>query len=236
MVKKGEKNCETVWKEKKLASDNYMELEFDAIPENEGFARVVVAAFMAQLDPLLEEVDDVKTAVSEAVTNCIIHGYGYSDCNKGKEFEEYSLQKEKDSRETDTGENDSRGSDSRENESREDDNRENDTGENDNRENHNMKNNGRENGKRENNKENENRMVHMECFRCQNELYVLIEDTGIGIDDVKQAMEPLFTTKPDMERSGMGFAFMEAFMDELYVESQRNLGTKVYMSKRIGEK
>ena len=84
--------------------------------------------------------------------------------------------------------------------------------------------------------ENENRMVHMECFRCQNELYVLIEDTGIGIDDVKQAMEPLFTTKPDMERSGMGFAFMEAFMDELCVESQKNMGTKVYMSKRIGEK
>lgn len=172
MVKKSEKNCETVWKEKKLASDNYMELSFDAIPENEGFARVVVAAFMAQLDPLLEEVDDVKTAVSEAVTNCIIHGYGYSDYNKEKEGKE----------------------------------------------------------------ENENRMVHMECFRCQNELYVLIEDTGIGIDDVKQAMEPLFTTKPDMERSGMGFAFMEAFMDELYVESQKNMGTKVYMSKRIGKK
>ena len=190
MVKKGEKNCETVWKEKKLASDNYVELEFDAIPENEGFARVVVAAFMAQLDPLLEEVDDVKTAVSEAVTNCIIHGYGYNDCNR----------------------------------------------ENATRENHNTDNNGREKGERDNHNENENRMVHMECFRCQNELYVLIEDTGIGIDDVKQAMEPLFTTKPDLERSGMGFAFMEAFMDELYVESQKDMGTKVYMSKRIGEK
>lgn len=190
MVKKGEKNCETVWKEKKLASDNCVELEFDAIPENEGFARVVVAAFMAQLDPLLEEVDDVKTAVSEAVTNCIIHGYGYNDCNR----------------------------------------------ENATRENQNTDNNGIEKGERENNKENESRMVHMECFRCQNELYVLIEDTGIGIDDVKQAMEPLFTTKPDLERSGMGFAFMEAFMDELYVESQKDMGTKVYMSKRIGEK
>ena len=187
MVKKCEKNCETVWKEKKLASDNYMDICFDAIPENEGFARVVVAAFMAQLDPLLEEVDDVKTAVSEAVTNCIIHGYGYGDYNKEKRLEEYSLQKENDTKENDT-------------------------------------------------KENENRMVHIECFRCQNELYVLIEDTGIGIDDVKQAMEPLFTTKPDMERSGMGFAFMEAFMDELCVESQKNMGTKVYMSKRIGEK
>lgn len=202
MVKKSEKNCETVWKEKKLASDNYMDICFDAIPENEGFARVIVAAFMAQLDPLLEEVDDVKTAVSEAVTNCIIHGYGYSDYNKEKEEKECSLQTENDSREND-----------------------------------NRDNNGKENGSRDNNKkENENRMVHMECFRCQNELYVLIEDTGIGIDDVKQAMEPLFTTKPDMERSGMGFAFMEAFMDELYVESQKNRGTKVYMSKRIGEK
>lgn len=194
MVKKGEKNCETVWKEKKLASDNYVELSFDAIPENEGFARVVVAAFMAQLDPLLEEVDDVKTAVSEAVTNCIIHGYGYGGYNKENEVKEYGLLKENDNWENE------------------------------------------ENGKRDNNKENENRMVHMEFFRCQNELYVLIEDTGIGIDDVKQAMEPLFTTKPDMERSGMGFAFMEAFMDELYVESQKDMGTKVYMSKRIGEK
>ena len=214
MVKKGEKNCETVWKEKKLASDNYMELSFDAIPENEGFARVVVAAFMAQLDPLLEEVDDVKTAVSEAVTNCIIHGYSdYSRKNKEKK---YGLLKE---------------NDSRENDDRENCNRENVT-----RENHNTDNNGREKGERDNHNENENRMVHMECFRCQNELYVLIEDTGIGIDDVKQAMEPLFTTKPDMERSGMGFAFMEAFMDELYVESQKDVGTKVYMSKRIGEK
>ena len=214
MVKKGEKNCETVWKEKKLASDNYMELEFDAIPENESFARVVVAAFMAQLDPLLEEVDDVKTAVSEAVTNCIIHGYcDYSRENKEKK---YGLLKK---------------NDSRENDDRENCNRENATGENPNSDNK-----GREKNISDNNKENENGMVHMECFRCQNELYVLIEDTGIGIDDVKQAMEPLFTTKPDMERSGMGFAFMEAFMDELYVESQKNMGTKVYMSKRIGEK
>ena len=76
----------------------------------------------------------------------------------------------------------------------------------------------------------------MECFRCANELYVLIEDYGVGIENISQAMEPLFTTKPDMERSGMGFAFMEAFMDELFVESQSGNGTKVYMSKRIGEK
>ncbi|MBO5450760.1 MAG: anti-sigma F factor [Lachnospiraceae bacterium] len=214
MVKKCEKNCETVWKEKKLASDNYVELEFDAIPENEGFARVVVAAFMAQLDPLLEEVDDVKTAVSEAVTNCIIHGYG--DYNRENKEKKYGLLKENDSRKNDDRENCKR---------------ENATGEN-----HNTDNNSREKGERDNHKENANRMVHMECFRCQNELYVLIEDTGIGIEDVKQAMEPLFTTKPDMERSGMGFAFMEAFMDELCVESQKNMGTKVYMSKRIGEK
>lgn len=204
MVKKCEKSCETVWKEKKLASDNCVELEFDAIPENEGFVRVVVAAFMAQLDPLLEEVDDVKTAVSEAVTNCIIHGYG--DYNRENKEKKYGLLKENCNRENVT------------------------------RENHNTDNNGREKGENDNHNENENRMVHMECFRCQNELYVLIEDTGIGIDDVKQAMEPLFTTKPDMERSGMGFAFMEAFMDELYVESQKDVGTKVYMSKRIGEK
>ena len=117
---------------------------------------------MTQLDPLLEEMDDVKTAVSEAVTNCIIHGYQGLEQRKMR--------------------------------------------------------------------------IHMECFRCANELYVLIEDFGVGIENISQAMEPLFTTKPDMERSGMGFAFMEAFMDELFVESQIGNGTKVYMSKRIGEK
>ena len=162
MVKQKESNFDMVWNEKKLAADNYCNLEFEALPENEGFARVVVAAFMTQGDPLLEERDDVKTAVSEAVTNCIIHGY--------QGFEQKKPQ------------------------------------------------------------------VHMECFRCANELYVLIEDYGVGIENISQAMEPLFTTKPDMERSGMGFAFMEAFMDELFVESQSGNGTKVYMSKRIGEK
>jgi len=162
MVKQKESNFDTVWNEKKLAADNFCHLEFDALPENEGFARVVVAAFMTQLDPLLEEMDDVKTAVSEAVTNCIIHGYQGLEQKKMR--------------------------------------------------------------------------IHMECFRCANELYVLIEDFGVGIENISQAMEPLFTTKPDMERSGMGFAFMEAFMDELFVESQIGNGTKVYMSKRIGEK
>ncbi|MGN0249337.1 MAG: anti-sigma F factor [Lachnospiraceae bacterium] len=142
--------------------------------------------------------------------------HGYSDYSRKNKEKKYGLLKE---------------NDSRENDDRENCNRENVT-----RENHNTDNNGREKGERDNHNENENRMVHMECFRCQNELYVLIEDTGIGIDDVKQAMEPLFTSKPDMERSGMGFAFMEAFMDELYVESQKDVGTKVYMSKRIGEK
>lgn len=173
MVKKSEKCCETMWENEKLAADNFMKMSFDAIPENESFARVVVAAFMAQLDPVLEEIDDVKTAVSEAVTNCIIHGYEYS----AKE----NIPSQKEVRKDD-------------------------------------------------------HTVYLECFRYRNVLYITIEDHGVGIEDVTKAMEPLYTTKPDMERSGMGFAFMEAFMDELYVESQPHIGTKIYMSKRIGEK
>ena len=138
---------------------NRFKMEMEALSENEGFARVVVAAFMTQLDPLLEEMDDVKTAVSEAVTNCIIHGYQGLEQRKMR--------------------------------------------------------------------------IHMECFRCANELYVLIEDFGVGIENISQAMEPLFTTKPDMERSGMGFAFMEAFMDTVEVESSPGKGTRVYMEKEI---
>lgn len=137
---------------------NEMEIIFDGISENEGFARVAVAAFMTQMNPTLEEVEDVKTAVSEAVTNAIIHGY---DLEQGK--------------------------------------------------------------------------IRIICRISENMFYIEVIDQGIGILDVKEAMKPLFTTKPDMDRSGMGFVFMEAFMDEVEVESAIRIGTTVKMRKKIGE-
>ena len=129
-------------------------LEFDAISENEGLARVVIAAFLTQTDPTLEELQDVKTAVSEAVTNAIVHGY-----------EEYG-----------------------------------------------------------------GRIVMEACLE-NGILQVSITDKGIGIEDVSRAMQPMYTTKPDCERSGMGFAFMEAFMDKVEVESTPGEGTSVHMWK-----
>ena len=136
---------------------NEMKLEFDSRSANEAFARVTVASFMTQLNPTLEEVSDVKTAVSEAVTNAIIHGYE-NHVNKVRIYEGI-----------------------------------------------------------------EGRTLHLE-----------ISDRGVGIPDVKKAMEPLYTTRPELERSGMGFSFMEAFMDEVQVESEPGKGTIVRMKKIIG--
>ena len=136
---------------------NEMILEFDAVSQNESFARVAVAAFIAPYNPTLEELSDVKTAVSEAVTNAIIHGY--DEC-EGK--------------------------------------------------------------------------VRVICCMRERQLQVTIEDQGLGIEDVERAMEPLFTTKPHLDRSGMGFAFMEAFMDVLMVESTPGKGTVVRMQKELG--
>ena len=141
-----------------MAYENEMKVEFDSRSCNEGFIRVAVSAFMTQLNPTLEEVADVKTAVSEAVTNCIVHAY------------DGRIEK-----------------------------------------------------------------IIVSCQIQGRTLYLSVTDHGCGISDVKKAMEPLFTTKPDMERSGMGFAFMEAFMDELEVSSARNKGTTVIMRKKIGE-
>ena len=132
-------------------------LEFDSKSENEGFARMMTSAFVAGLNPTLEELADIKTAVSEAVTNAIIHGYGR---NPG--------------------------------------------------------------------------IVTVRAAICRREFYVEISDTGVGIEDVCQAMVPLYTTRPDMERSGMGFSFMEAFIDELEVHSAVGEGTRVRMKKEIG--
>ncbi len=140
-----------------MQGENNMTLRFDARSVNEGFARVAVAAFIAGLNPTLDEVADVKTAVSEAVTNAIIHGYDDPD-----------------------------------------------------------------------------EQVELSCMVAGREIFIEVADTGRGIEDVKAAMEPFFTTRPDLERSGMGFAFMEAFMDEVTVESVKGRGTRVRMHKKIG--
>lgn len=139
---------------------NEMRLEFRAVSENEAFARTTVAAFVTQLNPTLEEISDIKTAVSEAVTNSIIHGYA------GQKAEE-------------------------------------------------------------------NR-VWLNCLIKNDVLEVEIRDTGVGIENIERAMQPLFTTKPELDRSGMGFAFMEAFMDDLEVISEPGQGTCVRMVKKLG--
>lgn len=141
-----------------MDNTNEMELIFDSRSANESFARVTVAAFMTSLNPTIEEVSDVKTALSEAVTNAIIHGY-----------------------------------------------------------------------------ENEVHSIRIHCQIKEQTLYVEVTDYGKGIEDVKKAMEPLFTTRPELDRSGMGFSFMEAFMDTLEVESETGKGTTVKMAKTIGK-
>ena len=138
---------------------NEMTLIFDSRPVNEGLARVTAASFLTQLNPTLEEVADVKTAVSEAITNAIIQGY-----------------------------------------------------------------------------ENQVHKIRIECKAAGHELYLTVIDKGKGIADIKKAMEPLFTTRPEWNRSGMGFAFMEAFMDEVVVVSELGCGTEVHMKKTIGRK
>ena len=141
-----------------MAEQNHMQVIFDAKSVNESLARMVVTAFMTDMNPTLEQISDVKTAVSEAVTNAIIHGY-----------------------------------------------------------------------------ENELHKIFIRAWIQGKDLYLEITDKGVGIPDVKKAMEPLFTTKPEMERSGMGFSFMEAFMDEIEVTSKVNQGTTVKMRKTIGK-
>lgn len=155
---------------------NEMEIIFDAVSDNESFARVAVAAFITHLNPTVEEMADIKTAVSEAVTNSIIHGYGnLQGCKKV----------------------------------------------------------GRDSGP-EAEEEIHPGKVRIQCTLENGILHIEITDTGAGIEDVEKAMEPLFTTRPDLERSGMGFAFMEAFMDDLEVESRPGEGTSVRMVKKIG--
>lgn len=141
-----------------MNNTNEMKVEFDAIGENESFARVVIAAFVSNLNPTLEELGDIKVAVSEAVTNAIIHGY-----------------------------------------------------------------------------EGQGGKIRILARLEGPQLWLQVEDKGKGIADVEKAMEPLFTTRPEEERSGMGFSFMEAFTDQLTVDSKVGEGTTVTMVKRMGE-
>ncbi|MCD8181221.1 MAG: anti-sigma F factor [Firmicutes bacterium] len=135
---------------------NNMKIEFTTVSDNERFARTVAAAFVLELDPTIDQISEIKTAVSEAVTNAIIHGY-------------------------DGGEG----------------------------------------------------IVTMEGSICDDTIEFAISDSGVGIPDIRRAREPLFTGKPEMERSGMGFTIMETFMDSVDVESEVGKGTRITMSKRL---
>ena len=139
-----------------MGVENHMQVFFDARSVNEKLARMLVAAFMMGMNPTLDELEDVKTAVSEAVTNAIIHGY-----------------------------------------------------------------------------QDEEQQVELVCDKEGRQLVVTVEDHGIGIENVEEAMQPFYTSKPNLERSGMGFSFMEAFMDKIEVGSRPGEGTKVVMWKYI---
>lgn len=134
-----------------------MELSFSALSENEAFARITVSAFLAQLDPTMDELTEVKTVVSEAVTNAIIHGY-------------------------------------------------------------------------ENNPEGQ---VHISATISDRALSLIVRDEGVGIHDIEEARQPLYTSKPELERSGMGFTIMENFCQEIHVSSEPLIGTTVYLKKQL---
>ncbi len=140
-----------------MAKRNFMSLEFAAQSQNESFARIAVAAFVSQLDVTMEELEELKTVVSEAVTNAIIHGY----------------------------------------------------------------------------EENPEGIVRIRVSIEDGLVELIIEDEGKGIEDVDQAMQPLFTTKPELERSGMGFTIMENFMDSIEVATGLGKGTKIRLTKRL---
>lgn len=135
---------------------NSMCVEFSAISTNEAFARLCVSSFLLPLDPKISDLTDIKTAVSEAVTNCIIHGY-----------------------------------------------------------------------------ENKEGMVKIQCYIRERQVEIIISDEGKGIEDIEKARKPLYTSKPQQERSGMGFTVMEAFMDSIEIQSQLNIGTTIKMTKQL---
>ena len=139
-----------------MNTSNFMEVKFKALSVNEGFARVCVAGFCVQLNPSVDELGDIKTAVSEAVTNCVVHAYP-----KG------------------------------------------------------------------------NGIITLRCEIEGDGVKITISDNGIGIKDIEKAREPFFTTKPSEERSGMGFAVMESFMDKIEVNKNQNGGISVVLYKQI---
>lgn len=136
---------------------NVMELKFLSRSENEAFARVAVASFVSQLDPTMEELTDIKTVVSEAVTNAVIHGY----------------------------------------------------------------------------EERQEGMIYIRAELDEDKVAIQISDQGVGIKDIEAARQPLYTSKPELERSGMGFTIMENFMDEVVIHSKPGEGTTVYMVKKL---
>ena len=138
--------------------NNGMELSFEAIAENEAFARMVISAYMMRLNPTVSALSEVRTAVSEAVTNAVVHAYGEAGG-----------------------------------------------------------------------------VVIMRMRTDGRTMTVEIEDEGRGIEDIEQAMQPFFTTQPDAERTGIGFALMQSFMDEVRVESEPGKGTRVTMKKTLGD-
>ncbi len=147
-----------VWGASKMDYDNEIELVLSSNPKNEAVARVSVSSFIMELNPSMSELTDVRTAVSEAVTNSIIHGY-----------------------------------------------------------------------------ENKKGRIYIKCAIKDRTVYISVEDRGVGIKDVGKAMLPLYTSKPELERSGMGFTVMQTFMDSLEVISEENKGTKVFMEKSISK-
>lgn len=134
-----------------------MFVEFSSVSVNESFARVTVGSFIAQLDPTMDELTEIKTVVSEAVTNAIIHGYNNDP----------------------------------------------------------------------------NQIVSISCAINNGEIELTIKDKGIGIGDVEEARQPLYTSKPELERSGMGFTIIENFMDSVKVVSKTGEGTTVHMTKQL---
>lgn len=139
---------------------NRFQLSFSALSQNESFARVTVGAFVAQLDPTMDELTEIKTVVSEAVTNAIIHGYN----------------------------------------------------------------------------ENDRGIVYIEVELEEDTVRIVVRDEGVGIHNIEEARQPLYTTKPELERSGMGFTIMENFMDEVDIQSEPMVGTTVTLIKHLSKK
>ena len=141
-----------------MSYHNELKLQFLSLSENEGFARSCVASFCLPLKPSIETITDIKTAVSEAVTNCVVHAYPNS-----------------------VG------------------------------------------------------LIEINVKLQENQIYISVKDFGVGIEDILKAKEPFYTSKPESERSGMGFTVMESFMDSVSVNSKPNEGTEIVLIKNLEE-